>query len=358
MDLFAPLSFARGPQLANRFVLAPLTNLQSHSDGQLSDDDLHWLSLRAQGGFALTMTCAAHVQACGQGFPGQLGIWSDAHVAGLERLAAALRAAGSVGIVQLHHAGMRTPPALIGTRPVAPSDDAETTARALTFDEVRALRDDFVAAAVRAQRAGFDGVELHGAHGYVLCQFLSADTNRRTDAYGGSLENRCRLLFEIVDGIRRRCHPGFTLGVRLSPERFGIRLDEARETFRRLVADGRVDFIDLSLWDVFKAPGEEAFQGRPLIDWFTELERGDVRVGVAGKIMDAATARRCLEHGADFVVLGRAGILHHDFPKQVRTNPDFAAVPLPVPRAYLRSEGLGPAFVDYMATWKGFVAET
>ncbi len=95
MDLFAPLSLTRGPKLGNRFVLAPLTNLQSHSDGQLSDDDLYWLSLRAQGGFALTMTCATHVQACGQGFPGQLGIWSDVHVAGLTRLASALRAAGS-----------------------------------------------------------------------------------------------------------------------------------------------------------------------------------------------------------------------------------------------------------------------
>lgn len=358
MDLFAPLSLARGPKLPNRFFLAPLTNLQSHSDGTLSDDDLHWLSLRAKGGFALTLTCAAHVQACGQGFAGQLGVWSDAHVEGLSRLAAALHAAGSVGIVQLHHAGMRSPPALIGTRPVAPSDDAETNARALGLEEVHALRDDFVAAAARAERAGFDGVELHGAHGYLLCQFLSSEANRRTDAYGGSLENRCRLLFEIVDGIRRRCRPEFTLGVRLSPERFGIPLEEARETFRRLVADGRVDFIDLSLWDVFKTPTEQAFQSRPLIDWFTELERGAVRVGVAGKIMSAATARRCLEHGADFVVIGRAGILHHDFPKQVQANPEFAAVALPVPREYLRSEGLGPAFVDYMATWQGFVAET
>ncbi len=78
-----------------------------------------------------------------------------------------------------------------------------------------------------------------------------------------------------------------------------------------------------------------------------------MKIGVAGKIMDAATARRCLEHGADFVTIGRAAILHHDFPERVRANPDFAAMPLPVSAEHLRAEGLGPAFVGYMKTWKG-----
>lgn len=356
-DLFAPVSFVRGPAMKNRFMLAPLTNLQSHPDGRLSDDELNWLTMRARGGFASVSTCASHVQACGQGFPGQLGIWSDSHLEGLTRLAASLKAAGANSLVQLHHAGIRAPKDLIGSQPVGPSADAATDARALTLEEVRQLRDDFVAAAVRAERAGFDGVELHGAHGYVLCAFLSAETNRRTDEYGGSLENRSRIVFEIVEGIRRQCRPDFTLGIRLSPERFGIRLAEARDLFERLATDGRLDFIDLSLWDVFKAPHEPEFANKPLVDWFTSLPRGNVRVGVAGKIMDAATARRCVEHGADFVILGRAAILHHDFPAQVRAHPDFAARPLPVPREHLRREGLGPAFVSYMQTWKGFVAE-
>ncbi len=356
-DLFSPLTLQHGPAFKNRFLLAPLTNLQSHSDGRLSKDELHWLTLRAKGGFALTMTCASHVQAQGQGFPGQLGIWSDDHLDGLTRLASRIKAHGSNAMVQLHHAGMRSPAALIGTQPVAPSDDPESGARALTLEEVRVLREDFVAAAVRAQRAGFDGVEVHGAHGYVLCQFLSGQYNRRTDEYGGSLDNRARLLFEIIDGVRTRCGPQFTLGVRLSPERFGIKLAEARAVAQRLMSEGRIDFLDLSLWDVFKVPNEVEHQAKPLIDWFTELERGPVRVGVAGKIMSAATARRCLEHGADFVVLGRAAILHHDFPERVRANPQFEARPLPVPVGHLRAEGLGPAFVDYMRTWKGFVAE-
>src|SRR5512137_2031923 len=120
--LFEPMSLAHGPAMKNRFMLAPLTNLQSHADGRLSDDEFRWLTMRAEGGFGLTMTCAAHVQAMGRGFPGQLGIFSDAHIPGLTRLAGAIRHAGSLAIAQLHHAGMRAPPGLIGAQPVCPSD--------------------------------------------------------------------------------------------------------------------------------------------------------------------------------------------------------------------------------------------
>ena len=184
-DPFAPLTFSHGPAMKNRFMLAPLTNCQSHPDGVLSDEEFRWLTMRAQGGFGLTMTCAAHVQREGQGFPGQLGVFADKHLPGLTRLAAAIRAAGSLSAVQLHHAGMRSPKELIGEAPHCPSEDAETGSRALTTGEVEQLTEDFIAAAVRADTAGFDGVELHGAHGYILCQFLSPETNRRDDRYGG-----------------------------------------------------------------------------------------------------------------------------------------------------------------------------
>src|SRR5512138_2565032 len=97
--LFAPLSFTRGPGMKNRFMLAPLTNLQSHADGRLSDDEFRWLELRARGGFGLTMTCASHVQRQGQGFPGQLSVFADLHLEGLTRLAAAIKAAGSLALM-------------------------------------------------------------------------------------------------------------------------------------------------------------------------------------------------------------------------------------------------------------------
>jgi 2,4-dienoyl-CoA reductase-like NADH-dependent reductase (Old Yellow Enzyme family) len=355
--LFEPLHFTRGPAMKNRFMLAPLTNTQSHADGTLSDDEFRWLTMRAQGGFGLVMTCAAHVQAQGQGFPGQLGVFSDAHLEGLTRLATALRAAGSLSAVQLHHAGMRSPAALIGATPLCPSDHEETGARAMTTAEVEQAIEDFVLAAERAERAGFDGVELHGAHGYLLCQFLSSEVNHRDDRFGGSLENRARPLFDIIAGIRARCRPDFQLGVRLSPERFGMDLAEVRAIAQRLMAEGQVDYLDLSLWDMGKEPEDAAFKGRSLMSYFTELERGGVRLGVAGKIACPADALACLAAGVDFVLLGRAAILQHDFPLQAAAEPAFAPAGLPVTPAYLAAEGLGEAFITYMRRWPGFVLD-
>ena len=352
--LFTPLTLARGPALKNRFMLAPLTNLQSHPDGTLSDDEFNWLTLRAKGGFGLTMTCAAHVQRVGQGFPGQLGVFGDEHLAGLTRLAAAIKAAGSVASLQMHHAGNRSPKDLVG-QPVSASDDPETGARGLSTGEVEQLVEDFVAAAVRSEQAGFDGVEIHGAHGYVLAQFLSPEINRREDRYGGSVENRARIVHEIIDGVRARCRPDFQLGLRLSPERFGLKLAEIRETAQAILKDGRIDYLDMSLWDVFKEPLEEEFKGRSLMSYFAELDRGQARLGVAGKVTSPAIASEMLANGADYVLIGRAAILHHDFPERARRDPAFTPVALPVTREYLANEGLGPAFVTYMATWPGFV---
>jgi 2,4-dienoyl-CoA reductase-like NADH-dependent reductase (Old Yellow Enzyme family) len=355
--MFEPLSFAHGSAMKNRFMLAPLTNQQSRADGTLSDEEFRWLTMRAKGGFGLTITCASHVQPQGQGFAGQLGVFSDIHLEGLRRLAGAIRAENSLAAVQLHHAGMRSPKSLIAGQPVGPSDNAELGARGMTTDEVEQVVEAFIVAAQRADRAGFDGVELHGAHGYLLCQFLSPTVNRRTDRYGGSLENRARVTFDIIKGVRARCRPDFQLGLRLSPERFDMQLAEIRDLAQQLMSDGEVDYLDMSLWDVRKEPEEAAFQGRSLMSYFTELKRGAVRLGVAGKVMAPRDALDCLEAGADFVLLGRAGILHHDYPNRLRADANFRPVALPVTAEYLRAEGLSSAFLDYMSRWSGFVAE-
>lgn len=355
-SLFEPMSFTRGPAMKNRFMLAPLTNTQSHEDGTLSDIELNWIEMRARGGFGSTMSAAAHVQANGQGFPGQLGIFSDDHIPGLTRMADLIKKHNSVAIVQLHHGGNRANAEVIGTTPVCPSDDPETGARALTTEEVEELKEAFILAAKRAEAAGFDGVEVHGAHGYIVSQFLSPEINKRTDEYGGSLENRSRIIFDIVNGIRARCRPDFNVSIRLSPERFGLRLAEVIEVAQRLMNEGAIDFLDMSLWDCFKEPVEEAYQGRSLLSYFAELDRNDVKLGVAGKINSTKAAQACLDQGVDFVLLGRAAILHHDFPLQAEKNPDFVAVTLPVSADYLRNEGLGENFLVYMSSWKGFVA--
>jgi 2,4-dienoyl-CoA reductase-like NADH-dependent reductase (Old Yellow Enzyme family) len=357
-SLFDPLTLTRGPALKNRFMLAPLTNQQSHADGVLSDDEFRWLTMRAEGGFGLTMTCAASVHPSGLGFYGQLGAHDDRHLDGLTRLAARINEEDSHSVVQLHHAGMRTPRDLIGGEaPLCPSAESEFGARAMTLAEVERTTEDFIKAAKRSERAGFHGVELHGAHGYLICQFLSAEINKREDRYGGSLENRSRLLFDIIDGVRAACGRDFSLGVRLSPERFGLKLDDIVAVAQRLMREGKIDYLDMSLWDVFKEPSEEDKKGRSLMSYFTGLERGNVRLGAAGKITTGAACGQMLEAGLDFVVIGRAAILHHDFPRQVEADPDFRPIPLPAPVAHLKREGLSSAFVEYMRAWKGFVEE-
>ena len=334
-----------------------MTNCQSHPDGRLSDDEFHWLTMRAEGGFGLTMTCAAHVQACGQGFPGQLGIYTDDVLDGHRRLAKAIQDHGSLAVVQLHHAGMRSPAELINQVPVCPSAHAESGARALGLDEVERLRDDFVSAAARAQRAGYDGVEIHGAHGYILCQFLSPEHNHRNDRYGGSLENRARILHEIVRGVREQCGAEFLVGVRLSPERFGMDIDACKRVAQGLIDTGEIDFLDLSLWDCFKIPGDEQHQHKSLLEHVRDLERKSVRITVAGKILTAGDVQLILDAGIDFVAIGRAAILHHDYPVRVMADPEFEPISLPVSGSYLKRQGLGDAFVHYMKRWKGFVAD-
>jgi 2,4-dienoyl-CoA reductase-like NADH-dependent reductase (Old Yellow Enzyme family) len=351
----SPVQFTCGAIQKNRFALAPMTNLQSHENGQLSDDELNWLTKRAEGQFGMVMTCASHVQEVGKGFPGQLGIFSDDLMDGHKRLTASIKEHASLAVIQLHHAGMRSPKELIGEAPVCPSDSEKHGARALSLEEVHQLRDDFIEAAVRSQKCGYDGVEIHGAHGYILAQFLSSNINHRTDEYGGSLENRARLILEIVDGIRTACGTDFLLGLRLSPERFGMELLEVKELCKRLIDEDKVDFLDISLWDCFKMPEDEKLQDQTLLEHFTALDYKNVKWTVAGKIRNGEETHKILDAGVDFVSIGRSAILHHDFPKLVMDNPAFVPVENPVSKEHLRKEGLGEAFVTYMSGWPGFV---
>lgn len=354
--LFSPLTLPNGQQMRNRFMLAPMTNKQSHDDGTLSDDEYHWLTLRAKGGFGATMTCAANVQAIGKGWPGELGVFSDKQLPGLSRLAEGINAEGSLSLVQIFHGGIRAPKELIdGQTPVAPSAHEETGSRAMTLEEVKQLRDDFIAAAVRSQKAGFHGVELHGAHGYILCQFLSTQYNQRDDEYGGSLENRSRLLREIITGVRQACGAEFTIGVRLSPEGMGLDFQEMLTLTEELMRDYPIDFLDISLWDCFKTPEDERFKEKRLIDWYAQLPRYGVPLGAAGKLRTPKEVTEAMASGIDFVLLGRAAILHHDFPNKMQANEHFSARTLPVTRAVLAEEGLSDTFIDYMSNWDGFV---
>lgn len=240
---------------------------------------------------------------------------------------------------------------------VGPSADPATGARALTEAEVEASIAAFVSSARRAETAGFDGVQIHGAHGYLIAAFLSPELNQRSDDWGGSPENRSRFLFEVLHRIRAACGPDFQIGVRISPERFGLVLPEMIALAQQLLHDPALDYLDLSLWDFTKEPEDAGFAGHSLMSLFTSLDRGKSALGVAGGIKTGETAQQALALGADYVAIGKAAILSHDFPDQVRSNPAFTPPPLPVTPAYLRSQGISDNFVTYLRRQKNFVTE-
>jgi 2,4-dienoyl-CoA reductase-like NADH-dependent reductase (Old Yellow Enzyme family) len=350
------ITLPNGAVMKNRFMLAPMTNKQSHEDGTLSDDELHWLVKRAQGGFAAVMTCAANVQKNGKTWTGELGIYSDEHIDGLKDLTEAIHGEDSLALMQIFHGGLRASREINGgLQPVAPSDDESEDARGLSTDEVRQLVKDFISAAVRSKKAGFDGIEVHGAHGYIITQFLSTEFNRRDDEYGGSFENRSRLLMEIIAGIRRACGDDFILGLRLSPEGNGLDFGEMHSLAAELLRSESVDFLDMSLWDCFKYPDDPAYGEKPLLEWYTGLSRGRVPLGVAGKLRSAEDVQRVIDRGADFALIGRGAILHHDFPRLAIGDAGFSSRELPVSADTLRDEGLSKTFIDYMSRWEGFV---
>jgi len=356
VDARASLRLLRGDAWPNRLVLAPMTNKQSHPDGTLSEDELHWLSRRAEGGFGVVMTCAAHVSHAGQAWIGQMAAWDDRFVPGLRQIPEAVSRYGRRSILQLYHGGRRAKSVVSGEPTLAPWADARTGSRRMTIEEIREAVDDFAAAARRAQDAGFDGVEVHAAHGYLIEQFLDSSRNTRDDEFGGDFEGRARFLRAVVERIRDLTDPDFQVGVRISPESDGIILEESQALAASMMASGLIDFLDLSLWDSFKYPRDSRFAERPLLEQFADLPRHGVRVGVAGKIYSGAAVQECLDRGADFVVVGTAAIVHHDFANRVMADPGFVSVAHPVSRDHYRQEGLNETFIDYLSNeWDDFV---
>lgn len=359
--LSSPLAFEGGRRAPNRWWLAPLTNQQSLADGLLGDAELGWLERRAAGGFGVVETCAAHVLPEGQTWPGQLGIFSDALLPGLSRLASALARHGALGIVQLFHGGVRAPRRLTGEQPRSASAFTEETPefetpRAMTEPEIERVIESFVQAAVRAERAGFAGVELHAAHGYLLGQFLSRSMNLRRDAWGRDAAGRARLLLEVVRGVRRRVSPAFVLGVRLSPEDAGaargLDLDESLQVASWLADEG-LQVLHLSLWDVARCTRKRpAEHPTPL---FRAALPSRVRLVVAGSVWSREAAERQLELGADAVALGRAAIVHPDWPRRAE-DPTWQPRRPPLTVAELAERAVSPVFAKYLERWEGFVA--
>ncbi|MCD8481340.1 MAG: NADH:flavin oxidoreductase [Verrucomicrobia bacterium] len=356
-----------GLTMPNRYWLAAMTNQQSHEDGTLSDDEFTWLKRRAEGGFGVVTTCAVHVTRHGQGWPGELGAWHDRHIPGLSRLAKAIKECGTLGLVQLFHGGARSPAKLTGVQPISAMDGSPPgeggngeEPRSAREDELLAIIEDFAAAAKRVQDAGWSGVELHGAHGYLLAQFLSPRYNLRKDGWGDDAEGRWRLLLSVLKAVKSATGPGFAVGVRISPRNYegdGVRETlDALKLVERLIAEG-VDFIHLSLWDSFRHDEDDP-EKVPVLQKFSHVVSGKCPLVVAGGLRTAADRDRAFAMGADAIAIGRAAIAYADWPMLIeKDGGQWQPAPPPYPVAHLRGQGLGDAFIRYMQKWPGYVSD-
>jgi 2,4-dienoyl-CoA reductase-like NADH-dependent reductase (Old Yellow Enzyme family) len=361
--LHSPFRLRSGLVIPNRVVLAAMTNGQSNADGTLGDDELRWLERRAIGGFGMVTTCAAYVSRDGKAWDGELGVDSDDDLPGLTRLASAIKSHGAVAFVQLFHGGVRATQRLTGEQVWSASTFHEEapdfeTPRAATEEDLARVIADFGAAAARCQAAGFDGVELHGAHGYLLTQFISNVTNTRTDRWGGSLENRARLVREVLAAVRARtAATPFSIGVRLSLEHGGsargLDLDESLQIARWLADDG-ADFIHASLWRAEnftrKRPEEHPI---PLL---RAALPADVATIASGNIWTYEDAHVAFERGADFVALARPAIVNPDWPKLAAPAPGWSPRRPPLTAAELEELAVSPKFVAYLRAFKNLVA--
>ncbi len=349
--LFDPMTF-RGLTLAHRALVSPMCQYSS-TDGFANDWHLVHLGSRAVGGAALVFTEATAVTAEGRISPEDLGIWRDDHVETLQRIVQFIHGQRSAAGMQIAHAGRKGSTAAPwngglgvaaasgGWQPVGPTDEPFTSGypvpRALATDEIPAIVEAFRRAAGRAQAAGFDVVEVHAAHGYLIHEFLSPLVNTRTDRYGGSFANRTRLCLEIVDAVRAVWPERLPVFVRISATDWapgGWDLDQSVE-LSRLLGERGVDLVDCSSGGA--VPYAQIALGPGYQVPFAERIRREANVatGAVGLITTAAQAEEIVVNGrADCVLMARELLRHPYWPEHAAAE---LGVEMPWPRQYLRA---------------------
>lgn len=301
-------------RLRNRIVMPPMANDLAGPDGAVTERHLDHYRRRAEAGVALVIVEHSFITTAGRMTAGQLGIDNDGLIPGLKELARAITASGAASAIQLTHAGANTTAEICGCQPVGPSDvpvpPREEKPRPLSLDEISGLVELYRAAARRALLAGFDAIEIHGAHGFLLNQFASPFTNRRDDRYGGCTENRMRLSLEIIDAIGEEAGDDYPLLYRLGASDYhegGIDIEEGKRIAVMLAAAG-IDIIDVSGGLCGSRP--RAFAKVP--GYFVPLAeavKSAVKVPViaVGGITEPAFAGQIIADGrADLVAVGRA----------------------------------------------------
>lgn len=303
-------------QLSNRIIMAPMATLYANEDGTVSERLIRYYVERAKGGVGLIIVENIAIAPEGKVHARELRIYGDEFIPGLAHLVASLRPYGAKIAIQPHHTGRQTTAEAAGEQPVAPSPIPcplrKVIPRELATGEVEQLVEAFAEGVRRAKEAGFDAIEFHGAHGYLICQFLSRYSNKRTDKYGGDLENRMRFALEIVVRSKEKVGPDYPLFFRLSAQEFvtnGLTLEETRIIARRL-QDAGIHCLDISAgnYEAGHMVVQPAWLPRGcLVPLAEEIKKVvNIPVSVAGRISDPVLANSIIEQGkVDFVSLGR-----------------------------------------------------
>ncbi len=322
--LFSPVEIGT-LKLRNRAVMPAMATGYAGTDNTPNERLAEYLARRARGGAGLIITEVTAVTPRGKGFPNELGIWSDDFIAPLSKIPEAIHREGGRTAVQLHHAGRETFPAAAGGIPEAPSAIPsvilQQPCEEMTIERINEVVNAYASAAVRARAAGFDAIEIHSAHGYLLNQFLSPFSNKRADEYGGSEDNRCRFVLECIAAARKAAGADYPIIVRFSADELitgGFDLEFTRRLAPRLVQAG-ANALHVSV-GVYSTPGNLSIASMDTPPGFNLFRARAIRemvnvpvIGV-GRISEPVLAEQALARGdADLISFGRQHLTDPDF---------------------------------------------
>ncbi|AYM99116.1 NADH-dependent flavin oxidoreductase [Chryseobacterium sp. 3008163] len=334
--LFSPLSFDKGISLKNRIVMSPMTTWASNEDFTISDEEVEYYHKRVNG-VGLVITGCTHVMANGIGFTHEFAGYDDTFLPSLTKLANAAKSGGAPAILQMFHAGNKAIPGLIPDGEVVSASavssgpillsDKENLPKELTENEILETIKAFGETTRRAIEAGFDGVEIHGAHGFLLQNFISPFFNKRNDQWGGSLENRLRLSLEIVREVKKvvsdYADRPFLIGYRISPEEMPQKTYGLQDTFILIdkLIEENIDYLHFSLLDaVNQKPIDSEFSDEPISVVLNNYVNDRVLVLVAGGMTTPSMADQVLDYGISMVAIGRTLVINPDWVELVESG--------------------------------------
>lgn len=325
--LFSPYTI-RDVEIKNRLVVPAMGTNLGNADGTVSQRLIDYYAARAKGGFGLIVVEGVAVNPTGMCIPNEGHFWDDANIPGMKKLVDAIHVHGAKTILQIHHAGRQTHPGNInGQQPIAPSRIAcpvdNTLPREIPTEEVYQIIEDFGDAALRAKKAGFDGVDIHGAHGYLIAQFMSGHANKRIDEFGGTFEGRMKFPLEIVKNVREKCGNDFIIGFRLSYDEKipGGRTLEESLVVSHLLEEAGVDLLDISIMTYASTEYMSANGAMPngYNQFATEKIRQSVNIPViaVGRITGAMGEDMIRTGKTDFVAMGRGSLADPELPNKL-----------------------------------------